>query len=175
MFKKLNDNNILHIALHTCFDRDVYGTSYQIAKHIPNLTNLQSLPENPYVLKAELMQPMKVSNFLQVLKDTHLFNSLRYIEQQKDWTIKSVAIGAGSCSSYLNEVYFNQVDCFITGDIKWHGYQDAYNAHVVAIDINHDAEQVFIPTIVERLNQLEDLNTTPIKSLFNTLVIKEFN
>lgn len=174
MFTTLNQHQILHIALHTCFDRDIHGTSYQIAKHVPGLVNLRPLPNNPYVIVADLLEPIKVNDFLVNLKSLQQFSSLRYLEQQKNITIKQIAIGAGSCSSYLNEVYLNKVDCFLTGDVKWHGYQDAYNAGIVMIDINHDAEQVFIPTIVEHLRSNHELQNTLIRPLFNTLKIKEF-
>ena len=172
MFAFLQENKILHISLHTCFDRDSMGTSYQILKSLKIFKLIKSkTPEIPYLIYGELENEMTVRELTQTLSKNPILNNVRYIQQQETNTVQTVCLGAGSCSSYLNEVIQTQVDCFLTGDFKWHGFQDAFNAKLNVVDIGHDAEQVFIETIYSQINKT--ISFDKIYKFYNPIVIKD--
>ena len=167
----LHEKKILHISLHTCFDRDKFGTSYKILSALDFEETPSLLPENPYLVFGELKAPKTVFELAKQIKENKLINNVRVINKQENNWVRTICIGAGSCTSYMNDVIRTQVDCFLTGDFKWHTFQDAFNANLNVIDIGHDAEQVFITTIKEKImNEFKELL---IIEYFNAIEIKE--
>lgn len=158
LIKKLNKYKVLNISLHTCFDIHKNGTSYLIAKNIIsklNLTKIEQVKNNKFLVKFNLKNKISLNQFLNLLKDSNLsyFNNLRYINNQENKLIKTVCIGAGSCSSFISDVIKERIDCFLTGDVKWHNFLDAYNNDLVIVDIGHQTERVFINEISQFINK----------------------
>lgn len=152
--KFLKTHKILHLSLHTCFDRDKFGTSYQIAKFICKKIPLQ-IDENikhQYLIFCKLKKEISFKKFLKKLKSVKEINSIRYPNASKK-IIRTICIGGGSCSSMLNDV-INKCDCFLTGDVKWHNYLDALNNDLIMIDINHDAENIFNNVIANQCKKI---------------------
>lgn len=149
--KLLVFNNILNICLHTCYDNLEFGTSYQIyneLKSFLNLKNYKYISQDKYLIYTELKEKQSVKNLINTIKKANLLTikNLRSLNINEDKIIKTICIGAGSCTSMLDEV-IGEVDCFLTGDVKWHNYLDSLNNNLVIIDINHTAERVFINDI----------------------------
>lgn len=158
LIKKLEKNNILNIALHTCFDGDKTGTSYQIYNVLKNTLKLDKpkyFKNIPYLLEAKLKTKMSLNNLVDLIKSTknEYIHDVKYLNKQEHMTIKSICIGAGSCASYIPNVINNKNTCFLTGDVKWHNYLDAFNNDLVVVDIGHEAERVFIDEIIDFLNK----------------------
>ncbi|MDE5617813.1 MAG: Nif3-like dinuclear metal center hexameric protein [Ureaplasma sp.] len=151
LISKLRENKILNITLHTCFDRDKFGTSYQIMKKIEKILKITSFKQEKYLVFCELSQALTFKKFLKKLRKTY-FSGIRYMEPNSKKIIKTICIGAGSCSSMIEDV-IGKCDCFLTGDVKWHKYLDAYNCGLSVIDINHDTENVFFDAIKEEINK----------------------
>lgn len=157
--KKLIDNNILHICLHTCFDRYKFGTSYQIFKsfNFKNDFYCDEKWETDYIYSFKLNESMSLKDFLKII-DNKFTNPIVYIKEQENNQIKSIAIGAGSCSGMLSDIKNKNFDLFLTGDIKWHGYIDAYNMNISIANINHYSEGVFVDYICEYIKINFQLN-----------------
>lgn len=158
LIKKLEKNNILNIALHTCFDVDKTGTSYQIynvLKDILKLDKPKYFKNIPYLLETKLNKKINLYNLVNLIKSANneYINNIKYLNKQENMIIKNICIGAGSCSSYIPNVINNKNSCFLTGDVKWHNYLDAFNNNLAIIDIGHDAERVFIDEIINFLKQ----------------------
>ena len=156
-------NNILNIALHTCFDRYKYNTSFLIYEALKNKLFYEKytfLDKHHYLLFTNLIQPMSVIKLLKKIKQkkNKFLTNFSFLNIDKNKVIKNICIGAGSCSSMLKMCLINKVDCFLTGDIKWHGYLDGLNNNLIMIDINHTSERVFINYLIKT-----------IKSKFNSL------
>lgn len=150
LINAMQNKQVINIALHTCFDRDKFGTSYLVTKTITNslsIDKMVNLSHNPYLLIIYLTDSMTVKDLIGLLN----VKSLRYLNVQTKQIIKTICIGAGSCSGMLEDVIANKIDCFLTGDIKWHGYLDGLDNNVVMIDINHSIERVFIDAIYDLL------------------------
>lgn len=151
LISKLRENKILNITLHTCFDRDKFGTSYQIMKRIENKLKIVSFKRQQYLVFCELNKPVTFKKLIKKLSSTY-FSEIRYMEPNLKKQIKTICIGAGSCTSMIEDVV-GKCDCFLTGDVKWHKYLDSYNCNLAIVDINHDAENVFFDAIKDEINK----------------------
>ena len=82
-------------------------------------------------------------------KATDFFNYLNKIypntkmitKENKD--ISTVAIVGGSGISFLDDAIKQNIDCFLTGDIKYHDAQYILENDIVVFDIGHYAEKIF--------------------------------
>ena len=125
-----------------------------------------NLSHNPYLLIIYLTDSMTVNDLINLLE----VKSLRYLNVQTMQIIKTICIGAGSCSSMLEDVIANKIDCFLTGDIKWHSYLDGLDNNVAMIDINHSIERVFIDAIYDLLaSNLPELQMAKDSSLIEII------
>lgn len=151
--KMLSDNNIFHIVLHTCFDMFEQGTSYQVFKKISKCTTWESkpIPNSKYSIYFELEDAMPLSIFLQLIRNKQICSRIIVKKQQLETSVKTIAICAGSGFSELQTILDSEpkIDCFLTGDLKWHNYQ--LETNTILIDIGHDVEKVFIDYIYDFL------------------------
>lgn len=168
--EKLINNNILHICLHTCFDRYILGTSYQIFQSFNINSNLikESKWLMDYIYYFEFKEQILLKDLVNIINNEYT-RPISYIKEQENELIRKVGIGAGSCSSMLNEI-INKVDVFLTGDIKWHTYLDAYNLKLKIININHYSESVFVDYISSNIE-----NKFHIKCIKNKKTINIVN
>lgn len=180
IYEKINllkTNNIIHICLHTCFDRYNEGTSYQLAKYIlknESDINIKKLDNSKYSYYFELDNETTLEFFLQFLSHKKVFKTLKTPKQFLQKQIKKVGISSGSgISDYYKYVDLNiDIDCFLTGDIKWHNYIDSYEIGIPIVDIGHDSEAIFIFYIYEFIK--EETNIVNIKKSNNSVHILEF-
>lgn len=152
LIKQLKAKHIINIALHTCFDQAKNGTSHLLLEALQQKFSFDGQPSdlNPFIKSINLVKPILVSDFINQLKDD-TFKRVACLNVNTSTLIQSLAIGAGSCCSMLNEVIDAHIDCFLTGDVKWHNYMDAYNNGLVVIDIQHTTERCFIKAIAQYL------------------------
>ncbi len=169
LINTMQNKQVINIALHTCFDRDKFGTSYLVAKAITNsisIDKIVNLSHNPYLLIIHLTNSITVNDLINLLD----VKSLRYLNVQTNQIIKTICIGAGSCSGMLEDIIANKIDCFLTGDIKWHSYLDGLDNNTVMIDINHTIERVFIDAIYDLLERnLHELQIVKDSSLIEII------
>ena len=154
----LKQHKILNIALHTCFDRCQYNNSFLIYQAIKKgilSSEYHFLDENNYLLVTHLIQPMSLVELLTQIKKSQIpfINKFRFLNTDKQKIIKTIAIGAGSCASMLKNCLANKIDCFFTGDVKWHNYLDGLNNQLIMVDIMHTSERVFMNQIVSVINK----------------------
>lgn len=170
----LKSNNIIHICLHTCFDRDPQGTSYQLAKYIlkdENDINIKKLENSHYSYYFELDNETSLEFFLQFLSHKKIFKSLRAPKEFLNKQIKTIAVSSGSgVSDYYKYIDAKiDIDCFLTGDVKWHNYIDSYELGTPIIDIGHDSEVIFVYFIYELLKELDVDNIHKSKNMIHVL------
>lgn len=172
----LKEHKIIHICLHTCFDRDPQGTSYQLAKYIlknENNIDIKKLENSHYSYYFELDNETSLEFFLQFLSHKKIFKSLRAPKEFLNKQVKKIGISSGSG---INDFYKYidskiEIDCFLTGDVKWHNYIDSYELGIPVIDIGHDSEFIFVDFIY---NFLVNLNIKNINKSENLIHILEF-
>ncbi|SFL81655.1 dinuclear metal center protein, YbgI/SA1388 family [Gracilibacillus orientalis] len=89
----------------------------------------------------KLPQPMKLSEYAEVVKRNLNISTLRYIGDQ-DQMIKKVAVLGGSGKGFIDIARNAGADLYITGDLTFHEAQDAEEAGLCLIDPGHHVEEV---------------------------------
>ena len=69
-------------------------------------------------------------------------------------SIETVAVCSGSGGSLLADVLANEVDAYITGDVKHDVFIDAYNAGLTVFDAGHfHTEDIFVDYMADKLKE----------------------
>jgi len=116
-----------------------------------------------------LETPLKIPQFLELLRDRMHAKSIRYTSTNQ-LTINKVAVCGGSGSFLLREAIQAGADAFVTADFKYHQFFDAEGKILIA-DIGHfESEQFTKDLIYQILNEkfptfalrLSEVNTNPV-------------
>ena len=114
---------------------------------------------------------MSLKDFCLKLKELLNMDCVRVTGNLED-NIKKVALVTGSGSEYVADAKKIGADVFITGDMKYHGAQDAADMEMNVIDCGHfDTENIFKDVMYNFLSeslkdvevQKSELNINPFK------------
>ncbi|MCX7874977.1 MAG: Nif3-like dinuclear metal center hexameric protein [Melioribacteraceae bacterium] len=96
----------------------------------------------------ELKTELNVDEFLNYVKKNLSLTNFRYSLGNKN-KIKKVAVCGGSGSDLLQDAIQNNADAFITADVKYHSFHDAFNK-ILLIDAGHYETEIIVLDIVEK-------------------------
>lgn len=143
LLRKMIQKNISNIAMHTNFDKthlnrfvatEVLG--YEIIK----------IDGYIYYLKVE----EDFDSFVEKIKQVFKLPSIKFVKCN-DY-IDTVALTTGSGCSLIKDI---EVDCFLTGDVKYHDAMEAKSINLSLIDIGHfESEHFFAQILLEHLKNL---------------------
>jgi len=95
---------------------------------------------------------MEETDFLNFLKEKMEISNLRH-SNFRGKIIKKVAVLGGSGSFGIEEVLKNNIDCFVTSDLKYHDFFKPNNKTLL-VDIGHyESEKYTKELILEYLNK----------------------
>lgn len=129
-------NNISILSLHTNFDKSSNGMNVELAK-ILNLSKIKKNKKYYGVIGT-------------ATKETNIYNICDYFQTNKkigNILNKKIYICGGSGSSEVEQLLDKNIDVFITGEVKWHIYNNTIGKNKIVIDVGHQAEKIFIDTI----------------------------
>lgn len=163
----LTKNKISLISLHTCFDNNPLGMNYSFLRNSNIFKNIKVSKSSEGTYATANLTIGKTTNELINFISTKMRPSrVIGLNQFKKENIKKVAVCCGSGFSVLKPLIEknNDIDLFITGDVKWHDWQFAklHNANV--LDIGHDIENLFINIINKDLSYFHELKTCLLPS-----------
>ncbi len=163
LMELLQDNKLVHLCMHTCFDKALDGTTYQLIKYLPNVQTATPAPDSPYVYHLSFTNPIKLIDLVKHLNYHDISQQpLVYDAYFQDKEIKTLALCAGSGGFYVHDAINNpNIDAYMCGDIKWHDWLDAWDNDFPMIDINHATEAIFIEYISDLLQK--NFNLEPVK------------
>ena len=156
-------NDIAVYSAHSNLDLTIGGVNDELAKLL-NLKNTRSLKER---LKEKVdgeiisygygrigeIEDISLENFIAVIKSSLNIEDL-ILYSSIDKTIKKVAVCGGSGSGFIKDACDAGVDLYITGDIKYHEAQYAYERGLTLIDVGHfHSEKIILPVIKEYLEK----------------------
>ncbi len=149
LVKKLTDNKIAVYAIHTNFDQDKNGTSYQILKQL----ELENSIQKNYNLSSVVKYGKQLLDLIVLIKyklkiNTILTNSFSKL----DMIVDKFAFypGSGDIYDFLEKNKKDKADLLITSDIKWNEQQLLNSLSVNFIIIPHKTEDI----VVEYLGDL---------------------
>lgn len=154
--KRLYENKIDVIAIHTPFDKDVNGMNVALAQKM-NLRKIRRINNhNKYVMVGNLDKPMRLDKFAKYAKEQLGSDYAKYVDSFKNVQVSSVAICGGAGGSFVNEVAASKIaDVYVTCDMKYHTWNDAYESRIPVIDLNHEIESIFIGVIAKKIQELD--------------------
>lgn len=156
-------NDIAVYNAHSNLDLAIGGVSDELAK-VLNINNASILKE---VSNKEIngvtkeygygrigeIDEISLKCFIKMLKQKlDIENLVLYGDIDK--TIKTVALCGGSGSEFIEDAVKKKADIYITGDIKYHEAQYAYEMDLALIDVGHfHSENIILPVIKKYLEK----------------------
>jgi dinuclear metal center YbgI/SA1388 family protein len=151
--KKMEENNIALYVAHTNADIAQGGVNDSLVKVI-GLQNVQSFGVEKMARKGNLTTQISLSEFVNLLKDKlpQVKSSIQ-VSGKLESKISKVALCGGSGSSLLEEVRKEDVDVFVTADLKHHAVSDNENMNgPTLVCVSHWAsEWVWLPELEQQL------------------------
>lgn len=161
-------NNIALYCAHTNLDSAKnMGVNTMLAEKI-GLTKIRPLhkenisDEGYFGLGAigELKEEKNIKDYLLEVKNILGIHNIKYVKGKKD-SIKTVALCGGSGTDFINDAFEAEVDCFLTGDVKYHQFLDCENRIILA-DIGHFESECFIKEYLISLLSEKFCNFVPL-------------
>ncbi|MFZ9197565.1 MAG: Nif3-like dinuclear metal center hexameric protein [Bacilli bacterium] len=153
MVATLEKNRIPVYSLHTNFDAGRGGMNDALANAI-GLMNIAPLKGDPLARGGELSKPMHVEAFATFVKQKlHLPYALLISEGKS--LIKRVALIGGGGAKYYPTAIEEGFDIFLSGDSAHHVRRGIVNAKFNYLEISHEVELIFIPTMAQYLKNLD--------------------
>lgn len=138
----LLENGMAHINAHTNLDCAPGGVNDCLASILglsdiqvinPSGTDGQGRPWG--LLRCGTVEEQPVEAFLAAVKERLECRGLRYADGGKP--VRKVAVGGGSCAGAIGEVLAAGCDTFVTADVKYNQFRDAYDLGLNLIDAGH--------------------------------------
>ena len=151
--KQLEDNNISLYVAHTNADIAQGGVNDSVAK-VLGLQNVETFGLEKMGRKGNLRTEITLREFINLLKDKlPKVKSSIQVGGNLESKISKVALCGGSGSSLLEEVRNEDVDVFVTADLKHHAVSDNKNMNGPAlVSVSHWAsEWAWLPELEQQL------------------------
>jgi putative NIF3 family GTP cyclohydrolase 1 type 2 len=130
--------DIAIVSMHTNYD-----ISHLNRYVLEEVLGYEVLKRDGYLLYFEVDRSF--NTFARELAYKLNIDNLRVVKKT-DW-VDIAAITTGSGSELMNGV---DVDCFITGDIKYHSAKEAFENSLSLIDIQHYESEIFFAQSLQR-------------------------
>ena len=150
----LDKINVPVYSMHTNFDTGLGGMNDALAEAL-HLKNVKVIEENIMMRGGELESPMSVEEFAKMAnKAFNVHYSLLINKGKKD--IRSVAIIGGGGSGNWPIAKDNGYDIYVSGDAPHHVRRDIVNAKYNYLDMPHEIEKIFMPTMKKLIHELDE-------------------
>lgn len=163
---KLINNEISIYSAHTSLDIAEDGVNDVLSDFLSlkKVDNLYKTIKGYYM--GNILLNNRYSNLNELcrkLKEISPYNKIR-IYGKRPRKINKIAICGGSGSDFIIESKNKGVDVYITGDIKHHDAQLAYENNLCLIDIGHfESEKLILDRIEDKLNKFYDIRIIKFK------------
>ena len=149
-------HNIALYAIHTNLDNMIHGVNSTLADRL-HLGNRRILAPIPGQLDAngqtvgagivgELPLETEPDAFIRWVKDQLNLEVIKHT-QLLDKKLITIALCGGSGSFLLDHIKAQNIDCFITSDLKYHDFFEADGKYLL-MDIGHGESEHFVPALI---------------------------
>ena len=155
----LIEHGIAAINAHTNLDVAAEGVNEVLARTL-GLNDIAVInPEGedaqgrPYgLLRCGTVGEITLKAFLTGVKEKLDCDGLRYVDSGKP--VRKVAVGGGSCAGEMMDAIAAGCDTFVTADVRYNQFREAYELGLNLIDAGHfHTENPTMPVIAEKLRQ----------------------
>lgn len=152
---KLIKNNISVFSYHTSMDiaSDGVNDTFFEKLNLVNKKNFTLEEEKEMGLVGEFEKTYSLEELLEFLEEKLDVKKIKVYGRDKK-EIKKVAILGGSGADFISSAKNLGLDAYITGDIKYHDGQSAYEEGIILIDVGHFySEKIILQKIENRLKE----------------------
>lgn len=136
--------NVQIYSLHTNFDKTKDGTTEIITKKF-GFYNFDKL--NDFTTFVILENEISLEEFITKTKSIFNIEKLKIFNYKENKKIKKIAFCAGSGGDFINIVEKNNIDLFITADLKYHQTQEL-KENLCVFDVGHlESEKICLEKI----------------------------
>ena len=136
-------------SAHTNLDKTDGGTTDTLIE----LLELESQKFGDFLRITELKEEILLEDFVKLLKAKLNLKNIKVVNNFSKKKIKKIAFCAGSGTDCLKEAEQNNIDLFVTGDVKYH---TALESDVIIVDIGHfESEWPVLKTLRNVLKSLD--------------------
>jgi len=143
-------HNISHFCAHTNLDCAEGGVNDVLAS-VLGLKNATAIAQDEWgMLRCGEVEEQDLSVFLSHVKQQLRCDGLRYCDSGKK--VRRVAVGGGGCAGGLYNAIVAGCDTFVTSDVKYNDFWDAYEQGLNLIDAGHfHTENPVIAVLAEKI------------------------
>ncbi len=146
-------NKIQIYSAHTNFDKSSIGTTQTLVEVLKKPLELRTIKSlNDFVKIATLKTPLRSEDFISKIKTTLKIDYVKVSNSQNE--IKMIAFCAGAGADFAYDVKQKNIDCFITGDVKYHQALDAG----MIVDIGHFESEIISLNSLKKLFENLEVN-----------------
>lgn len=153
---KAIQNNIALYAIHTNLDNVLHGVNSTLADRL-HLENRKILAPVPGLFDAngapvgaglvgELPLETEPEAFIKWVKEKLNLSVIKYTKLS-DKKLVTIALCGGSGHFLLDQISAQNIDCFITSDLKYHDFFEA-DGKFLLLDIGHGESEHFVPALI---------------------------
>lgn len=143
-------HGISHFCAHTNLDCAEGGVNDVLAAAL-GLKQVTTVPNDAHgMLRWGEVEEQELSAFLAFVKNTLHCDGLRYCNGGKN--VRKVAVGGGGCAGGLYDAICAGCDTFVTSDVKYNEFWDAYEQGLNLIDAGHfHTENPVVSVLAEKI------------------------
>ncbi|WBP84374.1 Nif3-like dinuclear metal center hexameric protein [Mycoplasmopsis edwardii] len=156
IYKKLKESQITAYSMHTNYDSDLFGTSYQIFNFLdlPKEWFDKTSPTYSAVFNNSLKLGELIEKFNQIFSFKDKMRSNFEKDNNKVFSKVAMLSGSGSMDQIIKMHNELNIDLFITSDIKWNEWITYHELKINIIEIPHIIEQVYAWGFYQELNKI---------------------
>jgi len=140
-------------SMHTNFDSGRGGMNDALAEAL-KLTDIKPLEFAPMARGGKLPRKMEIHEFAKYANKCLNLEYSHLIHAGKD-EIESVAIIGGAGSREALTAKLEGYDIFLSGDAPHHARRDIISNHYNYLDVCHEVERIFMPTMKKLLLEID--------------------
>lgn len=168
-------NDIAVYSMHTNLDIADDGLNDHLARKL-ELTNVEKLDqdkfEDPFMRIGFLNEEMTLKDLTGYVKDKLQLDNVILVSNDDNKKVQKIAICSGAGKSFMKDVLKVKADCFITGDMNYHGALDALDEDINIIDAGHyGTERIVTSLLYEFLSQINEIEVIESQTMINPLKI----
>ncbi|QGZ97471.1 Nif3-like dinuclear metal center hexameric protein [Mycoplasma sp. NEAQ87857] len=150
LHKLLKQHQITVYSMHTNYDCELYGTSYQIVKY---LGLNQYFDTNSAKFSAIVNHSLTLNQLVDLLKNKLNLNALRTNVMNDDQQFNHIAFLSGSgYVGQINQLHDQGCDLIVSSDFRWSDWVNFDQHQVNILEVPHLDEQVFAMHMQELLS-----------------------
>ncbi len=146
--------NVPVYSMHTNFDTGLGGMNDALAEAL-HLRNVKVIEDNIMMRGGELESSMSAEEFAKMANKAFGVQYSLLINKGKK-EIRNVAIIGGGGSGNWPIAKNNGYDIYVSGDAPHHIRRDIVNAKYNYLDMPHEIEKIFMPTMKKLIHELDE-------------------